>query len=249
MYAPLETIVNGLPKGDVMSKSLGSASRRKFFQFAGVIGAGAVAGSRSLAAVEDKEENVSPAEDLMREHGVLDRVLLIYDEIIGRIESGKNADPAVLRDAAEIIRNFIQNYHEKLEENYLFPRFRNSGKLVDLVATLKEQHQRGRALTDAIEQQAILLNSKNAADRKKLELPLKAFIRMYRPHAAREDTVLFPALREIVSPREYADLGDKFEDEEHQLFGEHGFENMVQKVADIERRLGIENLAQFTPKA
>jgi hypothetical protein len=30
-----------------------------------------------------KEENVSPAEDLMREHGVLDRVLLIYEEFSG----------------------------------------------------------------------------------------------------------------------------------------------------------------------
>jgi hypothetical protein len=34
---------------------------------------------------------------------------------------------------------------------------------------------------------------------------------MYRPHEAREDTVLFPALREIVSEQEFGALGEDFE--------------------------------------
>jgi hypothetical protein len=33
---------------------------------------------------QDKVKEVSPVEDLMREHGVLDRILLIYDEILWR---------------------------------------------------------------------------------------------------------------------------------------------------------------------
>ncbi|HEX8043590.1 MAG TPA: hypothetical protein VF496_08360, partial [Candidatus Deferrimicrobium sp.] len=67
------------------------------------------------------------------------------------------------------------------------------------------------------------------------------------PHEAREDTVLFPAIRRIVSTHEYAALGEKFEEKEHRLFGEDGFEKMVEKVAGIERRLGIYELAKFTP--
>ncbi len=34
---------------------------------------------------------------------------------------------------------------------------------------------------------------------------------MYRPHEAREDTILFPALRKLVSKNEYHSLGEKFE--------------------------------------
>ena len=71
---------------------------------------------------------------------------------------------------------------------------------------------------------------------------------MYRPHEAREDTVLFPAFRKIVSKHEYDSLGEEFENNEQKLFGKDGFETMVNKVADIERGLGIYELQQFTPK-
>ena len=73
------------------------------------------------------------------------------------------------------------------------------------------------------------------------------FVRMYEPHEAREDTVLFPALRSIVSKHEFGALGEEFEKKEHQLFGEEGFEKMVDRVASIEKTLGLYDLAQFTP--
>jgi len=56
-----------------------------------------------------------------------------------------------------------------------------------------------------------------------------------RRREAREDTVLFPALRPIVSKNEFAALGEDFEKKEHQLFGEDGFEKwnrVVLKVAN-----------------
>ena len=70
---------------------------------------------------------------------------------------------------------------------------------------------------------------------------------MYSPHEAREDTVLFSAFRTIVTPQEYAALGETFEQREHQLFGEDGFDAMVDRVAQIEKSLGIYELSQFTP--
>ena len=82
---------------------------------------------------------------------------------------------------------------------------------------------------------------------KPLAAALRQFVRMYRPHAAREDTVLFPALRRVVSGHEYGALGEQFEDEEHRLFGEDGFEKVVDEVAQLERRLGLDDLARFTP--
>jgi len=75
---------------------------------------------------------------------------------------------------------------------------------------------------------------------------MRAFARMYRAHAAREDTVLFPAFHGALSPREYAALGEDFEDREHQLFGRGGFEGVLDEVAALERTLGIEDLARFT---
>ena len=70
---------------------------------------------------------------------------------------------------------------------------------------------------------------------------------MYRPHEAREDTVLFPAFHRLVSREEYESLGELFEDKEHQLFGPRGFDGIVAQVAQLERGLGIYELSQFTP--
>jgi hypothetical protein len=71
---------------------------------------------------------------------------------------------------------------------------------------------------------------------------------MYRPHEAREDTVLFPALHTVISTKQVKELGEQFEKEEDRLFGDEGFEKTVDQVATIEKQLGIHDLSQFTPK-
>lgn len=233
-----------------------SANRREFLKKTGILLAGgavicpAVGTAQARSEEKEKEkkgEEVSPAEDLMREHGVLRRILLIYEDIQGRLNSGKEFPSEVLTAAAKIIQKFIEQYHERLEEDYLFPRFKKAGKLVELVTLLKEQHEAGRRLTPRVMELATPAALKEAPKRKELADTLHLFLRMYRPHAAREDTILFPALRTIVSGKEFDSLGEEFEDYEVALFGEGGFEKIVAQVADLEKPLGIYELAQFTP--
>jgi hemerythrin-like domain-containing protein len=226
-------------------------SRRSFLGLAGGTGLlfldGGLARARGGEGDEAGEEDVSPAEDLMREHGALDRLLLIYDEAIRRLDGKADLDPAILASSAGIVRRFIEGYHEKLEEDHLFPRFEQAKTLVDLVGTLRVQHRAGREVTDRIQTLATPAALKGATERARLTEALREFVRMYRPHAAREDTVLFPALHRLVSRHEYDAMGEQFEDEEHRLFGEDGFEKVVDEVAGLERRMGIADLAQFTP--
>ena len=44
------------------------------------------------------------------------------------------------------------------------------------------------------------------------------------------------------------ELGELFEDKEKALFGERGFEKTVDRVALIEKSLGIYDLDAFTPR-
>jgi hemerythrin-like domain-containing protein len=226
------------------------SSRRKFIKAGGiVIAASAIGGARAFAKEKEKKNNeVSPPEDLMREHGVLKRILLVYGEALRRIDANEDLPPEPIAESAKIIRSFVEDYHEKLEENYLFPRFKKANKLVDLVDVLLQQHQGGRRLTDITMQYGTNQSLKNADDRRKLADSMRQFIRMYNPHEAREDTVLFPAFRGIVSAHEFDSLGEDFEKKEDELFGDDGFEKMVDKVATIEEKLGIYELSQFTPK-
>ena len=192
-------------------------------------------------------EEVSPVEDLMREHGVLRRIILIYDHARARLEVGGEYPLETLRDAAAIIRRFIEEYHEKLEEDHIFPLFEKGGPHADLAATLRRQHEAGRKVTQFILDSANVEASKDEATRKAVSQHLEMFARLYRPHAAREDTVLFPAIRQTVTPAQYDKMGETFEDQEHDLFGESGFAGIVDHVATLERQLGIYDLNQFTP--
>jgi hemerythrin-like domain-containing protein len=192
-------------------------------------------------------EEVSLSEDLMREHGVLNRLLLIYQEVARRIDNHEPFSAKTLKSAAEIVKNFVEDYHEKLEEDYLFPKFVEAGKEVELVETLKAQHTAGRHLTDYILSHSNEEQLKDDLQKMLLSDYLQLYIRMFRPHEAREDTVLFPKFKHLISKEEYTHLGELFEDREHEQFGERGFDEIVNRVGEIEKELGIYNLNQFTP--
>jgi hemerythrin-like domain-containing protein len=228
--------------------------KRQFLKGASVavVTAGSIVPSAFAAAREkeqrsEKEPEVTPPEDLMREHGVLDRLLLIYEAGLRKFNANEDFDPAAITGTAQIVRDFIENYHEQSEEEAVFPRFRKAGKMVPLVDTLLDQHKAGRRVTDVILQHAPG-SRKDGEDRHQMVGAIHSFIAMYRPHAAREDTDLFPLLKGIVSPHEYDAMAEDFEKKEHQLFGGDGFEIMVHRVAGLEQQIGIADLAQFTPK-
>ena len=190
---------------------------------------------------------VTATEDLMREHGVVERLLLIYDTGIRRLGQGEDLDPTILTQAAETVRDFVHDYHEKNEEDQVFPRFKTAGRMVELVTVLRAQHAACRKLTEQI----IELAPKSASkpQREQMVSAMQATITMYRPHAAREDTEVFPTLRSLVTPNEFEQIGEALEKSETEKFGADGFEKVVKKVEALEKRLGINDLSQFTPKS
>ena len=89
------------------------STRRRFVGMAlgGAAGCGLLVASSAGAKPEPKEdEEAAPAEDLMREHGVLKRVLLVYGEAIRRIDARADLPPEPIADAARIIHDFIEEY-------------------------------------------------------------------------------------------------------------------------------------------
>ena len=126
--------------------------RRSFLKKSGIVALAGIAGlgMSGLAGCKGDNEDVTPPEDLMREHGVLNRVLLVYDHFLGMLYNNEQVNPQLVSDAANIIKTFIEEYHEKQEEDFLFPKFEKAGKLTDLVATLRIQHKGGRVVTGGI---------------------------------------------------------------------------------------------------
>ena len=232
-----------------MSASAQQFTRRELIaKAASVTTATLISPTLLLATPESKEPEVTATEDLMREHGVLRRALLVYTESIPKIRSNAGSlDANALYRTGVLFRDFGENYHEKmLEEEHIFPVVRKgAGEAAKLVDILLAQHVRGREITSYL--LAVTKNGRIAtANAEPLARSLEAFVLMYRNHAAREDTVVFPAWKTHFTNQQLDELSDQFEDIEHKMFGKDGFDDAVEKISAIETTLGFGDLSQFT---
>jgi len=193
------------------------------------------------------ESGISPTEDLMREHGVLSRVLLVYEQLVTDLGEGRSVQAELFASSARLIQRFIEGYHEKLEEEQVLPRLEKARKLSDLTTVLRDQHKKGRKLTSEILKNATAAGLGSSGRRQDLIEAVPRFTRMYRPHAAWEDTVLFPAFHQLFTAEEFEKLGDLFEEQEHQMLGTGGFETTVAELGQLEKAAGIDRLSFFTP--
>ena len=193
--------------------------------------------------------DVTATEDLMREHGVMRRALIVYREAAARLRQDPNSiTPDVLEKTALLFRVFGEDYHEKkLEESFILPLVKKFRSAADAyVDVLLLQHARGREITDYI-----LSVTKGdripSNDTSTLITALDAFARMYDSHAAIEDTIVFPAWKSSLGESELDELGAKFEEIEMEHFGDsQGFESAVARMQEIEASMGLSDLATFT---
>lgn len=216
----------------------------------------AVAGMSALAALEGchkagaGDEDISATEDMMREHGVLRRILVAYREVAGVIRAGATFDVGALADAADLFRTFGEDYHEhKLEEEHVFPAVRKAGgPAAGLIDTLLQQHQRGREINRFLIATCKAGTIPNAR-RQDVAAALESFARMYEAHTAREDTILFQVWRKSLSGHQLKEASEQFEDIEKAQFKGDGFDLAVDRIARIEQRLGLTDLGRFTAPA
>jgi hemerythrin-like domain-containing protein len=200
---------------------------------------------------DEAEPEVTATEDLMREHGVIRRALLVYSELADKIrKSPASVDAAALHKTAQLFRTFGEDYHERmLEEQHIFPIVRRmKGEAAGYPDILVAQHNRGREITE------YTLSVTNASKisvqhAEPLAQVFESFVRMYENHAAREDTIVFPAWKTNFTNKQLDALSDQFEEIEHKMFGKDGFEDAEKTISGIEANFGFTDISQFTPPA
>ncbi len=222
--------------------------RRWLIQAGAALTVGAAASHGAAAGKPGSPREVLAVEDLMREHGVIRRVLLVYDEAADRLITGRGEVPVpALIKAAGLMRRFGEDYHERqLEEQHVFPVLeRRGGAEADLARILKAQHDRARQITDYL-----LATTRtgriSTTDAHPCARALKDLVRMYQHHAATEDTLLFPAWKAALSDAQYEEDSDRFEDLEKKMFGKNGFEDAVKTIAGVEQDFGLADLSRLT---
>jgi hemerythrin-like domain-containing protein len=175
---------------------------------------------------------ISPIEDLMKEHGLLNRLLLIYEKLNGTSKKEK----ILFQKTAYIVKTFIHSYHELLEENYIFSTVLKKSKRKEIkrmVKILLRQHKQARKITEKI----LTTNSLKVMRTCSIK-----FINMYRVHESREDTEVFPEFNNLVTRKKLHEIGEEFEKSEEEQFGEKGFEKILKDVKRLEKKAGILDL-------
>lgn len=216
--------------------------------------------NRTGTATNDEKKNEGPApgeaetvevtatEDLMREHGVLRRALLVYQESATRLrQDPASVPPDALEKTAKLFQVFGEDYHEKkLEEVFIFPAVKKApGTAATYIDILLAQHVRGREITEYL--LSISKGDRISANSvESLAKALESFVRMYEHHAVIEDTVVFPSWKAVAGQSQLDELGEKFEEIEHEQFGDDGFEMALKRMEEIESSLGMSNLEMFT---
>jgi hypothetical protein len=110
--------------------------KRSLLKFAAVAGAGFAGGlivpsafaAESRKKEPDRKAEVTPPEDLMREHGLLDRLLLVYEAGIRKLVSNEDFDPVVIVSAAEMCGTSSKTIMRSLKKKPFFRDSKRPGK-------------------------------------------------------------------------------------------------------------------------
>ena len=226
-----------------------SARRRWLIGTAGAMLLAAPTLAQQTAPTKTKatEGGITATERLMRDSGLLLRILAIYEAGSRRLGGGEDIEPVIFTQAAETMRDFVHDYHEKQEETQVFPRFKKAGRMVELIDIMQAQHSAGQKLTARILELAPKSATKN--ERQAMIEAMQASIVLYRPHVARELTDVWPTLRTLLTPNEFDELSAVLEKDEAEKLGKDGFDKMAKKVEALEKRIGINDISQFNPKS
>ena len=183
--------------------------------------------------------SLPPPEDLFREHAVLRRILIVFDECARITRVGGRYDARIVAHAAQIFATFGAAYHAKSEERFIFPLFR----VTDLAVVVENLRREHAVATQYVQRIAALAQQNNQPG---LAETMPAFTWLYRRHAAHEDIVVFANLRDIFSTsRDFHELGERMEEFEHRTLGPDGFVVALEQLAEIERPLGLDTATMY----
>ncbi len=142
-----------------------------------------------------------PFEVLDGEHRAIEKVLTAL-EATARVEPPL----AFFQRAVDFITRYADGSHHAKEEEHLFPLLATRGMPLEMgpIGVMLAEHRQGRAHVAAMQQQ--IADSDLAALRREVQ----GYAALMRDHIAKEDQVLFPMGRGMLTPEDVDALASAF---------------------------------------
>src|SRR5512136_43627 len=142
---------------------------------------------------------MKPTEDLMNEHRVIERMLVIVQRAADRLEDGQAVEADVFTGAVDFFKNFADRCHHGKEEKLLFEKLieRGMSRTEGPIAVMLREHDLGRAYVREIGE----LSSKgfDAGSKAGLIENGRAYAKLLHQHIQKEDRVLYPTANRILT--------------------------------------------------
>jgi hemerythrin-like domain-containing protein len=192
--------------------------------------------------------SISPTEILSREHAIMERLMIVLESEVARIANGEDIDLFPVNHAAITIKAFGADHHMVDEEQFIFPKLREAGTMDSLVDTLELQHDKGREIIGRIIDLTRAGHIEDPGHLNELISLCLSFVIMYRPHAAWEETVVFPGLYDISTENYIDNINMRMHEEERALMSDPGLHRLMDNLRKIEKAAGTSELEHFTPQ-
>jgi hemerythrin-like domain-containing protein len=155
----------------------------------------------------------SPTQMLEDEHLVIAKVVGAAPVLADRLEAGQLVDVETLLDVVEFMRIFADKCHHGKEEELLFPALANKGVPMQgcPVGALTAEHIRGRSLVKELADAAEAYKGGDSAARGAVVKSLRGIAALYPNHIWKEDYLLFPLTKKVLSMEEQQSLCRQFE--------------------------------------
>lgn len=175
---------------------------------------------------------MSATEELLQDHVFIRRLQIVIEKCYALLYEGKDVPFGDLIKIADMIEQFVDNFHHGKEEKSYFPETENKDHYSEEVRKFVIEHELGRRIANRVRiHLEEFLEGKDA--REPLARYFKAYSVFILDHTSKEDR-FFNDVKEkrSLSEKEEKDLKKEFERMKHECMRKSG--NMVEVLKQLE---------------
>lgn len=158
--------------------------------------------------------------ELHRDHSNMARLLALLEQQTSMLDSMNAPDYGLLEDIMHYMVHYADEYHHA-KEDLIFDKFvlRDPGGR-EAVDRLKSEHgelaRKGNQFFGSIRS----VNDGTIMTKDQFVAEGKDYIRALRAHMKAEEEWVFPAITKVLTPKDWAEIGEKMQRREDPIFGE-----------------------------
>jgi hemerythrin-like domain-containing protein len=176
-----------------------------------------------------------PIEELLTEHGLMDRALEAVAVEAKRLLTRQPVRMQIWGDVIDFFGNYVHLCHRKKEERVLFPALVRAG-LASASETelMQEEHRKAELMT------LELVDGASEGDWEKIARISELYLHLMRPHLETEERQFFLPLREKVDPKWNEETKKEMQALEKIVLGPYDRTHYLEVVRRLCKDVGVE---------